>query len=313
MRWNGQVTPRGAAGLIALAVVPAVVAAIPLVPLFAFFGPGPAVGVLAAVLVGIGGSALLGPILVERRIERLPRANLDEEPAAFLDDRIGALAGEVGVDAPDVLVVNADAANVAVTDGYRGATLVVSTRLLSLPEADRDAALRHALVRLDGGDAAVTTALLPATLLVETLGLLATLLVARREERGENDRRVNRIHGYEPERNRIPWPVYTLAGALLWVCLLPIWVPFVIGDRLYVAGSRRAADAAVARASPDDGEGLANAVEYARDAAGAGDWPPLIDRLSLLSMADEETRRVRGTSRQETRIRLARLRSKRRL
>lgn len=313
MRWNGQVTLRGVVGLLALAVVPVVVAAGPLVPLLAVLGPGPGVGVLAAVVVGLGGSALLGPVLVERRIDRLPRANLDEKPAAFLDDRISALADEVGVDAPDIRVVNADAANVAVTDGHRGATLVVSTRLLSLPEADRDAALRHALVRLHGRDAAVTTALLPATLLVETLGLLATLLVTRRDDRDETDRRVNRIHGYEPERNRIPWPVYTLAGVLLWVLLLPIWVPFVVGDRLYVAGSRRAADAAVARASPDDGEGLANAVEYAREAAGAGDWPPLLDRLSLVPMADEETRRVRGTSRQETRIRLARLRSKRRL
>ncbi|MFD1569341.1 hypothetical protein ACFR9T_01830, partial [Halorubrum laminariae] len=201
----------------------------------------------------------------------------------------------------------------AVADGYRGSRLVVSTRLLSLPEADRDAALRHALVRLRTRDPLLVTAVLPAVAVVETIALLATLLVGRRDERTTGDRRVNRIHGYEPDRDRVPSWAYTVAGILCWVLLFPAWVPATVGDRLTVAGGRRHADAAVARAGTDERTGLGNAVSFASDAAGAADWPPLLDRLSFVSMADSETGRVRGTSRQEARIRLAQLRSKRAL
>jgi len=59
---------------------------------------------------------------------------MDNRPADFVADRVATLADEVGVDAPKVTVVRADAANVAVADGHRGSRLVVSTRLLSLPE-----------------------------------------------------------------------------------------------------------------------------------------------------------------------------------
>ncbi|GAB3697185.1 hypothetical protein GCM10028858_09250 [Halorubrum pallidum] len=293
-------------------------AALPLVPLAALIGPaglgiaGPGAGggLLVAVVVGLGGSGLLGPILVDRRISGLPEAELDDRPADFVADRVSTLADEVGVDAPAVTVVRADAANVAVADGYRGSRLVVSTRLLSLPRADRDAALRHALVRLRTREPLLVTAVLPAVAVVETVALLATLLVGRRDERTAADRRVNRIHGYEPDRDRVPSWAYTVAGVLCWVLLSPAWVPAAVGDRFTVADGRRHADAAVARLGTDERDGLGNAVAFASDAAGAADWPPLLDRLSFVSMADGETGRVRGTSRQEARIRLARLRSK---
>jgi len=172
---------------------------------------------------------------------------------------VATLADEVGVDAPKVTVVRADAANVAVADGHRGSRLVVSTRLLSLPEADRDAALRHALVRLRTREALVATALLPALAAVETVALLATLLVGHRGDRTAADRRVNRIHGYEPERDRIPSWAYAVVGVALWILLLPAWVPATVGDRLYVAGGRRDADGTVARVGTAEREGLGNA------------------------------------------------------
>ena len=325
---NGRIRFRRAVGALALATVPVLLAAAPLIPAAVLLGPAglgvvdsaalggvppAAAAALAAVALGLGGSALVGPVLVDRRIARLPEAELDDRPADFVADRVATLAEEVGVDAPAVTVVRADAANVAVADGHRGARLVVSTRLLSLPAADRDAALRHALVRLRTREAAVTTALLPALAIVETVALLATLLVGRRADRTAADRRVNRIHGYEPEGNRVPPRAYTVAGVLLWLLLVPAWVPAAVGERLYVGGGRRDADAAVARLGRDERDGLGNAVAFAGEAAGAADWPPLLDRLSLASMADAETGRVRGTSRQEARLRLALLRSKRSL
>jgi hypothetical protein len=312
---------RRALGALALLAVPTVLAAVPLAALAALLGPGgldalpfgAAGGLLAAAVVGPAASALLGPVLVDRRIARLPDADLDERRADFVADRVASLAAEVGVDPPEVTAVRADAANVAVADGHRGSRLVVSTRLLALPKADRDAALRHALVRLRTRQALLATATLPALAAVETAALLATLLVGRRGDRTAADRRVNRIHGYEPDRERVPSWAYAAAGALCWLLLLPAWIPATVGDRFAVAGGRRAADALVARAGAAEREGLGNAVAFAGDAAGAGDWPPLLDRLSLVSMADAETGRVRGTSRQEARTRLARLRSKRTL
>ncbi|TKX66947.1 hypothetical protein, partial [Halorubrum sp. SP9] len=242
---------RRALGALALLAVPVVLAAVPLVPVAALLGPaglgviplGAPGGLLAAVVVGPAGSALLGPVLVDRRVSRLPDAGLDDRRADFVADRVEALAAEVGVDAPAVTAVRADAANVAVTDGYRGSRLVVSTRLLALPEADRDAALRHALVRLRTRGATLTTATLPALAAVETAALLATLLVGRRGDRTAADRRVNRIHGYEPDRERVPSWAYAVAGTLCWLVLLPAWIPATVGDRLSVAGGRRAADA----------------------------------------------------------------------
>ncbi len=312
-RPKGTARRRSIPGILVLALVPVLLASTLVAPIVVLSDGGPFVGALAAVILGLGVSAALGPVLVERRIDRLPAADLDDRPRAFIEHRIDDLADAVGVDAPTVRIVRGSAANVAVADGYRGARIVVSTRLLSQPRDDRDAALRHALVRLRRREAAVTTALLPAAAFVETMALFATLLVGRRNERTAADRRVNRIHGYEPERERIPGPIYVVTGVVLWLLLIPIWIPVALGDRLHVAEGRRTADAAVARAGRTERAGLANAITFARDAAGAADWPPILDRLSLVSMADEETERVRGTTRQEGRLRLARLRSKRTL
>ncbi|SMO51514.1 hypothetical protein [Halorubrum cibi] len=308
-----------AVGALALATVPVVLAAIPIVPLAWLLGVaggvdlGPGAVALATVVVGLGTAAVLGPVLVDRRIARLPAADLDDRPAAFIDSRVEAVAKAVGVDPPPVTAVRAEAANVAVADGHRGPRLVVSTRLLSLPAADRDAALRHAMVRLRTREAAFTTAALPGLVVVEWVTLFATLLVGRRSDRSPSDRRVNRIHGYEPDRERIPAPAYAAAGLFVWLVALPAWIPAVVGDRLFVGDRRRAADAAVSRTGEAERDGLANAIAFAGEAAGSADWPPLFDRLSLVSMADDETGRVRGTSRQEARVRLARLRTKRAL
>jgi len=227
---------------------------------------------------------------------------------------VATLADEVGVDAPKVTVVRADAANVAVADGHRGSRLVVSTRLLSLPEADRDAALRtRARPAPDSGSARRDRAA-PGARSGRDGG--ASGDPARRAPRrpdGGGPSRQSNPRGYEPERDRIPSWAYAVVGVALWILLLPAWVPATVGDRLYVAGGRRDADGTVARVGTAEREGLGNAVAFASDAAGAADWPPLLDRLSLISMADAETGRVRGTSRQEARTRLARIRSKRAL
>ncbi len=307
---------RTAVGAMALAVIPVLLAAVPIVPIVLLVGSGAGIGLLAAAIVGLGGSVVLGPALVGRRIEGFPVLDPDDSPDdsdAPIGETVARIAADLDVDPPDVTIVRADAANVAVADGYRGSRLFVSTRLASLPPADRDAAVRHALIRLRTHEAAFTTATLPGLVAVETVALLATVLVGRRSERAPGDRAVNRIHGYDPDRERIPAPVYVLVGLLLRLAILPVWIPAVVGDRLFVSGRRRAADAAVARAGTAERDGLGNAVEFAGDAAGAAEWPPLLGRLSLVSMADNATVRVRGTSRQEARIRLARLRSKRAL
>lgn len=309
MRWNGRIRLRAIVGVLFLCVVPSLAAAVFVVPLFLFFDLGTAPAVLAAVVVGVGSSALLGPIVVGRTIDRLPKASLEERPEAFLQERVGSIAADVGIDPPEVVVVNANAANVCAVDSYRGTTIVASTRLLSLDADARDAAVRHAMYRVKHRDAAVLSALLPLLAAVEVVVLLGLSLVGRRGDRDESDRNVNRIHGYEPERGRVPAPVYTLAGIVLLAILFPAWAPFALGERLYVSGSRRAADVAVSRSGNDERQGLADAVEFARGAAGASDWTPTLDRLSLVPMADERARLVRGTSRQEERVRLAVLRS----
>ena len=246
------------------------------------------------------------------RAERLGVGS-DDDRRSLAESRVAAIAAQLGVDRPTVTVVSADAANVAVTDGHRGSRLVVTTQLLSLPPSNRDAALRHAISRLQRREAAVTTAALPGLVAVETVALAATLVVSHEPDRRPADRRANRIHGYEPDRDRIPAPLYTAGGLLAWLVTLPVWLPAAVGDRLFVGGGRRDADAVVARTDDDARTGLASAISFTEEAPGAGDWPPLLDRLSVVSMGDATTERVRGTSRHETRCRLARLRSKQRL
>lgn len=297
----------------ALAVVPGLLIGPLILPLVVFTGVGLVVGVVAATVGGAVTAAALGPIVVDRQVASLPRVGPDDDRRSLATSRVTAIAAQLGVDRPAVTVVAVDAANAAVTDGHRGSRLVVTTRLLSLPPASRDAALRHALTRLQRREAAVTTAALPGLVAVETVALAATLLVSHEPDRRPADRRVNRMHGYEPDRDRIPAPLYTAGGLLAWAVTLPMWLPAAVGDRLFVGGRRRDADAVVARGDGDARTGLAAAISVTEEAPGASDWPPLLDRLSVVPMADAATKQVRGTSRHETRCRLARLRSKRSL
>ena len=304
---------RRAVGILALAVVPVLLVAITIAPVVVLAGVDAAAGVVVATLVGICTAGILGPVVVDRRVASLPRVDPDDDRRSLAESRVTAIAARLDVERPTVTVVNADAANVAVTDGYRGGRLVVTTRLLSLAPLERDAALQHAIARLRRHEAAVTTAALPGLVAVETVALAATLLVSHEPNRRPADRRVNRIHGYEPDRDRIPAPLYTAVGLLAWAVALPAWLPAAIGDRFFVGGGRRDADTVVARIDDNARTGLAATISFTESAPGAGDWPPLLDRLSVVSMADTTTERVRGTSRHETRCRLARLRSKRSL
>jgi hypothetical protein len=300
-------------GALALVVVPSLFVGLLVVPFVVLTRVGPTLGVAVAVFGGVVAAGTLGPAVVDRRIASLPRVGSDDDRRSLAESRVAAIAAQLGVDRPTVTVVSADAANVAVTDGHRGSRLVVTTRLLSLPPSNRDAALRHAISRLQRREAAVTTAALPGLVAVETVALAATLVVSHEPDRRPADRRANRIHGYEPDRDRIPAPLYTAGGLLAWLVTLPVWLPAAVGDRLFVGGGRRDADAVVARTDDDARTGLASAISFTEEAPGASDWPPLLDRLSVVSMADATTERVRGTSRHETRCRLAQLRSKRSL
>jgi len=302
-----------ALGALALVAVPSLLAGPLIAPFVVFTGAGLVAGAIAATLGGVVAAVALGPVVVDRRVESLPRVAQDDDRRSLAESRVTAIAAQLGVDRPAVTVVSADAANVAVTDGHRGSQLVVTTRLLSLPPSSRDAALRHAISRLQRREAAVTTAALPSLAAVETVALAAILLVSHEPDRRPIDRRANRIHGYQPDQRQIPAPVYTTGGLVAWLVTLPVWLPAAVGDRLFVGGRRRDADAVVARSDDDARTGLAAAIEFTEEAPGASDWPPLLDRLSVVSMADTTTERVRGTSRHESRCRLARLRSKRRL
>ncbi|KKF39165.1 hypothetical protein FK85_30710, partial [Halorubrum saccharovorum] len=96
---------RRVAGALALLAVPVLLAAVPLVPVTALLGPaaldvvGPGAigGFIGAVVVGLGGSALLGADLVDRRIARLPEAELDDAPRTSSATASATLAEEVGV------------------------------------------------------------------------------------------------------------------------------------------------------------------------------------------------------------------------
>jgi len=300
-------------GAFTLAVVPSLFVGLLVMPLVVLTSVGPAAGTVVAALGGVVTAVALGPVIVDRRIASLPRVGADDDRRSLAESRVAAIAAQLRVSRPAVTVAAVDAANVAVIDGHRGSRLVVTTRLLSLPPSSRDAALRHAISRLQRREAAVTTAALPGLVAVETVALAATLLVSHEPDRRPADRRSNRIHGYEPDRDRIPAPLYTAGGLLAWLVTLPTWLPAAVGDRLFVGGGRRDADDIVARTNEDARTGLAAAISFTEEAPGASDWPPLFDRLSVVSMADATTERVRGTSRHETRCRLARLRSKRSL
>ncbi|MFB6234786.1 MAG: hypothetical protein ABEH81_00035 [Halopenitus sp.] len=321
-----------AAGL--LAMIPVVLVALPVAGLLRLTGTTPAglgtppAAVLTGLVVGIGGSYAVGPVLVRRSLRKLP----DAAALEAIEDQIGERAAARDLQPPEVRFVDVDAATIAVVDSLSETTVVVPTRIEELDPDAREAMIEHALTRIETRNAALVTALLPPALLVEAWTLLGLELARRREEPEEDDRLPQMLGAGDREEREVPWVVFAAAGVLLLVAVAPLWVVFAAGDRLLVGGGRSRADDLVAndggggradragragradRAGGTDEaggtEGLANALTFARDARGAPDWPPTLDRLSLLGMADPVTQRVRGTSRMELRVRLARLRAR---
>jgi len=157
-----------ALGALALVAVPCLFAGLLIAPLVAFTRVGPVAGGVAATLGGVVTAVALGPVVVDRRVASLPRVGPNDDRRSLAESRVAAIAAQLGVDRPAVTVAAVDAVNVAVTDGHRGSRLVVTTRLLSLPPSSRDAAIRHAIARLQRREAAVTTAALPGLVAVET-------------------------------------------------------------------------------------------------------------------------------------------------
>lgn len=306
-----------AAGL--LATIPVVLVALPVAGLLRLTGTTPtALGTIPAalligVVVGIGGSSAVGPVLVRRSLRNLPDA--DEMEA--IEDRIAERATARDLDPPEVQFVDVDAPTIAVVDGLSETTVVVPTRIEELEPDAREAVIEHALTRIETRNAALVTAVLAPALLVEAWTLLGLELARRREEPEEDDRLPQMLGAGDREEREVPWVAFAAAGVLLLVAVVPFWAVFAVGDRLLVGGARRRADDLVANDSGTGGAGkagrtgaLADALTFARDARGARDWPPTLDRLSLLGMADPVTQRVRGTSRLELRVRLARLRAR---
>ncbi|WP_430505953.1 hypothetical protein [Haloparvum sp. PAK95] len=310
-----------AAGL--LATIPVALVALPVAGLLRLAGTTPAgsgiapAAVLTGIVVGIGGSYAVGPVLVRRSIRNLP----DDAGFEAIEDRIVERSTARNLDPPEIRFVDVDAATIAVVDSLSETTIVVPTRIEELDDDAQAAVIEHALTRLETRNAALVTAVLAPALLVEAWTLLGLELARRREEPEEDDRLPQMLGAGDREEREVPWVVFAAAGVLLLVAVVPLWLVFAVGDRLLVGGGRRRADTLVANDSgagkPGRGGGtgtaggtgaLADALTFARDARGARDWPPTLDRLSLLGMADPVTQRVRGTSRLELRVRLARLR-----
>lgn len=268
-------------------------------------GVAPAIVALAsAAVVGFAGSYALGPILVGRSLDKLPEAHTNDA----IEERIVERAVARGLEPPMVRFVDVDAATIAVVDSLTERTVVVPRRLAELDTAARNAVIEHALVRIDSRNGALVTALLTPALLVEAWTLLGLELARRREEPEEDDRLPQMLGAGDREERDLPWIVPAAAGVLLLIAVAPLWIVFAVGDRLLVGGGRSHADDVVARAG--DTRGLGDALVFARDARGDRDWPPTLDRLSLVGMADPVTQRVRGTSRIELRVRLAGLRAR---
>ncbi|WP_096388868.1 hypothetical protein [Halopenitus persicus] len=298
------------------------------------------VAVAIATVGGLGGSYALGPVIVDRAIDSRSAAvdpgagggSASADGAASTGDptvdslveRVADVADAARIDPPAVRVVDRRAMNVGVVATRTGTTLVVPTRLADLDDPAFDALVTHALLRGSSRRARLATALLAPALVVEVVALLGAELLSRRTGYGDAD------HGDRSERPRmlgagdrgdrsVPWVVYALAGGLLLVAVAPLWIPFALGDRLLIGRGRSRTDAATARVGASgihgtgsiDAASIADALRDAHDARGYRDWPPSLDRLSVVPMGDPVTRRVRGTSRQELRVRIARLRSKR--
>lgn len=315
-----------AAGL--LATIPVVLVSLPVAGLLRVTGSTLAglgtipFALLTGLVVGLGGSYAVGPVLVRRSLRNLP----DDEGSEAIEERVAERAAARDLDPPAVRFVDVDAATIAVVDSLSGTTVVVPTRIEELDSDAREAVIAHALTRIETRNAALVTALLAPALLVEAWTLLGLELARRREEPEEDDRLPQMLGAGDREEREVPWVVFAAAGVLLLVAVAPLWVVFAVGDGLLVGGARRRADGLVAngRGGGRDGRtcrggrdgkssetgALADALTFASDARGARDWPPTLDRLSLLGMADPVTQRVRGTSRMELRVRLARLRAR---
>ncbi|WP_058366800.1 hypothetical protein [Haloparvum sedimenti] len=292
-----------AVGALLLAAVPAalvallaaVVAAPLSVPTTAASAVGAAVGLL--------GGVAAGPLLIRRTVRGLPAAEDDA-----VTEAVDAVAVDLGIpeaERPAVRVVDSRAATLAAVDGglLGTPTLVVPTRFREFDDAARDAAIAHALTRLRNRNALLVTLTLGAALLVELWTLVGIELLRHRDADDEDEG--PRMLGERDRRRGIPPAAYTGAGVLLLLLAVPFWIAFALGDRLLVGGGRRRADDAVR--AMDRGEGLIDALAFARDAAGDRDWPPALDRLSVSPLSDPATRRARGTGRNETRLRLARI------
>ncbi|WP_280536988.1 hypothetical protein [Halopenitus sp. POP-27] len=331
-------------GAVLLALVPIVLLGGPAVLVATIVTDGPigrGMAVVIAAVVGLGGSYALGPVIVDRAIDARATspgdapsssdsasagdtASTGDPTVDALVERVADVADAARIDRPDVRVVDRRAMNVGVVATHTGTTLVVPTRLVELDDPDFDALVTHALLRGSSRRARLATALLVPALVVEVLTLLGAELLSRRDGAGGADRSAEserpRMLGAGDRGDRsIPWIAYALAGGLLLVAIAPLWVPFALGDRLLIGRGRSRTDAATARVGASgihgtgsiDAASIADALQDARDASGNRDWPPSLDRLSVVPMGDLVTRRIRGTSRQELRLRIARLRSKR--
>ncbi|MFA9518041.1 hypothetical protein ACERIT_12620 [Halopenitus sp. H-Gu1] len=298
-------SPRELIGAVLLAAIPATLVAVPALILSWFVDVSAAIVLPVSVIVGLVGSYAIGPTVVDRSISRMDPINGNRSD--HLRERVTDVARSNGITVPTVRVVQRSAVTVGVAATREKAMLVVPARLVELDDRTFEAMVLHALSRADSHNARLTTAFLPAMLLVEAVQLFGDTLVSHRPS-SDSDR--PRAFGADKDGSRsVPWAAYALAGGTLLVAIAPWWLLLTAGDRLLVGGGRMSADRAVARLGRADA--LAEALEYGRDASGHRGWAFEIDRLAVVPMGEMASRRARGTSRGELRIRIARLRSKR--
>lgn len=258
----------------------------------------------------ITGVLLIGVVVAagEPLADRIASSLSVDEPDEAMAERVDRLADELGVAPPEVRMVEAGATNVALFGRSPGsATLLVSERLVDVAdESSVDATIVAALTRVNR-DGPLTTALLPATLVVETLVLLGIDLVRSWDEDDEDDTRA--AFGERPGRDLsgVTAIAGAVGGGLLLVAIAPFWLLLVLGDRLLVGGGRREADRVAGAVG--HGNALADHLTDATDVTSYADWPPALDRLSIVPLADETIRSLRGTARGEVRVREARLRT----
>lgn len=250
----------------------------------------------------------VAPRLVERIIDRLP----EHDPPDSLVTRVEDRADQRNIDPPRLRVVEVDAPTMCAYRSIRGkTTLVVSRRVPQMASEEAlESVIDHMLVRGRQPHLLVTTVVLPLVLAVETATLVGVGLVARRQV-SEPSTRARR--GWGPQHlgrhaetgRQIPSAIWVGLGVSLLAVTAPLWLCTAVGDRFVISLSRRLADREVAR--DGNGESLAAFLTATRDADGRGDWPPGLDRLSLLTLAAGKTRSFRGTDRNEERVRVARL------